>query len=128
MNARWHLAAQAYQSGATLEDLGRDFGVSHVTVWFWLKALGVRFRVRGKLRKPMFELVYLRAHGAGYGEIGARYGLTYQCIRAQLKAIGAQHPVDLLDLNDRQLAAYREALDVDRLSHPDAMDIAKETP
>ena len=44
-------AVALYQSGMTLEDLAEKYGLSPMTVWRRLKALGVEMRPRGRNRK-----------------------------------------------------------------------------
>lgn len=45
------VAALMYRSGATLHEIGKTFGVHHVTVWRYLKRKRVKMRPVGRPRK-----------------------------------------------------------------------------
>lgn len=45
------MAAILYRSGATLHEIGKTYGVHHVTVWRFLKKSKVRLRPKGRPRK-----------------------------------------------------------------------------
>lgn len=120
------ITAGAYQSGASSEDIGRDLGLTRRGVIYRLARAGVPRRHSASIRKSIFEMVYMRAHGLTFRNIADRYGVIPCAIHHRLKRAGALDCADLLDLTPIQLEVYRRALDEDRLNHADAMEIASE--
>lgn len=46
----------SYRSGATLHEIAQTFGVSHTTIWRWLRHAGIPIRPRGRPKRPMVSV------------------------------------------------------------------------
>lgn len=115
----------AYLAGEHITRIGPRFGMTPQNVSLRLKKEGVETRPPSR-RKPMFAIVMARAAGLTLAEIAAREGVWPNAIFKRLAHIEAANVRCLRKLTGAQLAAYREALDDDRLPHPDALEIALE--
>jgi len=81
----------AYESGRSLSELGKKYGVAANTIRTRLLREGVVLRGQGcpsnrkRIELPVLELRQLREQGLTYEEIGTRYGVSEKTIRNRLR-------------------------------------------
>lgn len=121
------VVANLYTAGLSLRQIGHRFGVSNTAIMQQLRKANVERRPYQTLRKPMFEIVMALARGKTQTAIAKDIGSWQSALCKRLRKIGAPRDLSvLLTLSPAQLNEYREALDVDRLSHADALELALE--
>jgi len=77
--------AEAYLSGKTVYELGREFGIHRATVSIILKRHGVPMR-RQRLGEEHFaEVFQLHQEGMSYVRIGERFGVSETAVRNLLR-------------------------------------------
>ena len=119
---------ELYGAGKTLRGVIAETGGSVASARNALLRRGLERRARGPKRKPMFDIVIMRAHGMRLLDIAGVIGVgSSAAVCLRLQRIEADASIARLTaLSPPQLAAYRTALDEDRLTHPDALEIALE--
>lgn len=65
---------ERYESGATVYDLAREFGVHRTTISERLKASGVSLRFQPPGEQVVVEMVKLYESGLSLAAVGARLG------------------------------------------------------
>lgn len=78
----------------------------------------------------MFDMIMRRARGEKLLSIAVAEGVSRPAVSFRFQVVGVQPRYcdlsPLLKLSNRQLNAYKEALDTDGLQHADALEIAME--
>lgn len=114
----------------SISEIAREFGLSFTGAKNVLNLCNVSMRPASTPRKPVIEIVRLRAQGLHWKDIGDRLGLKPNGACARFKAVGAtdQNVKRINGFKQSRLDAYENAIDKDKLSHQDAMEIALEFP
>jgi IS30 family transposase len=77
---------EAYRSGKTVYELGRDFGIHRATVGVILKRNDVPMRMRGLDESLRHEITRLREEGWSYYRLGPRFGVDPSTVKRFLLA------------------------------------------
>ena len=113
--------ADLYNSGMTLAEIGRKFGISHVAVWKRLEKEGVERRPSARRSLPVADF----ALGVGDGTTSYRENdkMRWRCGHRGFKQVDwrALFP---LSAEERRLVA--ECLDVDNLTFPDTIEVIED--
>ena len=121
------VVANLYTAGLSLRQIGESYRCSQTAIWAQLRRNGVERRQGSTPRAPMYDIVMARARGETLLTIATSLGTGKSAVCNRLRKIGAPRDLAvLLTLSLAQLNEYREALDVDRLSHADALELALE--
>lgn len=84
------LMADKYQSGATVYQLAKEFGISRHTVSERLKKVGVAMRQQSPSSELIGSMVGLYESGLSLAEVGARTGTSPGTVRRYLLIAGVQ--------------------------------------
>ena len=79
---------QKYRNGATIYELGREFGIDRHTVAVRLKKAGVRMRLQSPTPKEIDEMVKLHEFEDSVANIASRIGYSTNTVYNQLRARG----------------------------------------
>jgi hypothetical protein len=82
--------AKAYESGATLKDLARDFRVHRNTAMELLERNGIARRGKGPSDSQVAEAIRLYAEGQSTAVIGRCFGFSADTIRHRLMDAGVE--------------------------------------
>ena len=75
---------EAYQSGKTVYELGRKFGIHRTTVGIILRRHGVSTVRRALAEDQRAEVARLRGEGWSYARLGERFGVHATTVRSFL--------------------------------------------
>lgn len=81
---------QTYQAGATVYELGSQFGINRKTVSQLLHRRGVKMRMAGLSAAQIDEAVRLYADGWSIGRIGERLQVDARTVHRRLRERGVQ--------------------------------------
>jgi DNA-binding CsgD family transcriptional regulator len=81
---------QKYRSGATVDELAREFNINRGTVSVHLKASGVTLRLQPPSEESIDEMVKLYRSGLSCAIIGAKLRLSPQTVLRRLKERGVE--------------------------------------
>jgi DNA-directed RNA polymerase specialized sigma24 family protein len=81
---------EGYQAGATVYELGDQFGINRKTVGKLLKRLGVTMRIQGLSPEQVDEAVSLYEAGWSLARIGERLGVNAGTVHARLRERGVR--------------------------------------
>jgi DNA-directed RNA polymerase specialized sigma24 family protein len=89
---------EGYEGGATVYELGEQFGISRQTVGKILKRHSVRMRRQGLTAEQIDEAVSLYKAGWSLARIGERLDVNAGTVHARLR----EHGVKLRDVHGRE--------------------------
>lgn len=122
--ARYAETIRLYESGLSLESVGKILGVTHVGILRRLVVSGVERRPPGK-RKPMADLALAYAPGSTLIRAASAVGLTRKEAlgRVYYRHLSQKEWFKVQPFSDEEKRLVREAFDVDGLDFPDVIEL-----
>lgn len=122
--ARHAETIRLYESGLSLESVGKILGVTHVGIHRRLVVSGVERRSHGK-RKPMADLALAYAPGSTLVRAAGDVGLTrVEALgRIYYRQFSRKEWFKVQPFSDEEKHLIREAFDVDGLDFPDVIEL-----
>jgi hypothetical protein len=107
----WDKAARDYRAGWTVEEVAEIHGVTHGSVWWALKRLGVPTRKTGSRRHPRVDdYVFFWECGCSLREIARAYRVTPAAVQLALRRREAVAPQRIpADLDDEAVEVFVDA-------------------
>lgn len=123
--ARHAETIRLYESGLSLESVGKILGVTYAGIHRRLVVSGVERRSQGKRRKPMADLALAYAPGSTLDRAASAIGLTrVEALgRVYYRQFSRKEWFKVQPFSDEEKHLVREAFDVDGLDFPDVIEL-----